>query len=193
MNSPVENAAALVTVGEAAFRGLAHLNVKAGQTLLIHGAAGSVGTIAVQLAVARGITVIGTAAAADLEHVTALGATAVRYGEGWADRVRAIAPDGVDAVFDTSGAGVLPDSVALTGDVARVITIADESAAQHGVRFTGADPADRFAQARPELASLAASGRLTVPIWRTYPLAEAARAHADLEAGRNHGKIVLLP
>jgi NADPH:quinone reductase-like Zn-dependent oxidoreductase len=189
----METAAALVTVGEAAFRGLAHLNVKAGQTLLIHGAAGSVGTIAVQLAVARGITVIGTAAAADLEHVTALGAAAVRYGEGWADRVRAIAPDGVDAVFDTSGAGVLPDSVALTGDAARVITIADESAAQHGVRFTGADPADRFAQARPELASLAASGRLTVPIWRTYPLAEAARAHADLEAGRNHGKIVLLP
>jgi NADPH:quinone reductase-like Zn-dependent oxidoreductase len=188
-----ETAAALVTVGEAAFRGLSHLNVKAGQTLLIHGAAGSVGTIAVQLAVARGITVIGTAAAEDLEHVTALGATAVRYGEGWSDRVRALAPDGVDAVFDTSGAGVLAESVALAGDAARVITIADESAAQHGVRFTGADPSDRIPEARSELAALAAAGRLSVPIWRTYPLAEAARAHADLEAGRNHGKIILLP
>ena len=109
----METAAAIVTVGEAAFRGLAHLNVKAGQTLLIHGAAGSVGTIAVQLAVARGITVIGTASTADLERVTALGATAVPYGEGWAGRVRAIAPQGVDAVFDTSGAGVLAESVAL--------------------------------------------------------------------------------
>jgi NADPH:quinone reductase-like Zn-dependent oxidoreductase len=81
-------AAALVTVGEAAYRGLAHLGVKAGQTLLIHGAAGSVGTIAVQLAVARGLTVIGTAAAGDLEHVTALGAVAIRYGDGRADPVR---------------------------------------------------------------------------------------------------------
>jgi NADPH:quinone reductase-like Zn-dependent oxidoreductase len=189
----METAAALVTVGEAAFRALSHLNVKAGQTLLIHGAAGSVGTIAVQLAVARGVTVVGTAAAEDLELVTALGAKAVRYGEGWADRVRVVAPDGVDAVLDTSGAGVLAESVALTGDAARVITIADESAAQYGVRFTGADPADRVPEARPELAALAASGRLSVPIWRTYPLAEAARAHADLEAGRNHGKIILLP
>jgi NADPH:quinone reductase-like Zn-dependent oxidoreductase len=189
----METAAALVTVGEAAFRGLSHLNVKAGQTLLIHGAAGSVGTIAVQLAVARGITVIGTADAAELERVTALGATAVRYGKGWSDRVHAVAPDGVDAVFDTSGAGVLAESVALAGDAARVITIADESAAQYGVRFTGADPADRVPGARPELAALAASGRLSVPIWRTYPLAQAARAHADLDAGRNHGKIILLP
>ncbi len=188
-----QTAAALVTVGEAAFRGLAHLGVKAGQTLLIHGAAGSVGTIAVQLAVARGITVVGTAAEADLYGVRALGASAVRYGGGWADRVRAITPDGVDATFDTSGAGVLADSVALAGDAARVLTIADESAAAHGVRFTGADPADRFPEALPELAALAASGRLTVPIWRSYPLAQASQAHADLEANRNHGKIVLLP
>jgi NADPH:quinone reductase-like Zn-dependent oxidoreductase len=186
-------AAALVTVGEAAFRGLSHLGVKAGQTVLIHGAAGSVGTIAVQLAVARGATVIGTAAPGDLDRVTALGAAAAPYGDGWADRARAIAPDGVDAVFDTSGAGVLADSVDLTGDVARVITIADESAAQYGVRFTGADPADRYPEALPELAGLAATGHLVVPIWRSYPLAEAARAHADLEAGRNQGKIVLLP
>jgi NADPH:quinone reductase-like Zn-dependent oxidoreductase len=186
-------AAALVTVGEAAFRGLSHLGVKDGQAVLIHGAAGSVGTIAVQLAAARGATVIGTAAPGDLDRVTALGAAAVPYGDGWADRVRAIAPDGVDAVFDTSGAGVLADSVDLAGDVARVITIADESAAQYGVRFTGADPADRYPEALPELAGLAATGHLVVPIWRSYPLAEAARAHADLEAGRNQGKIVLLP
>src|SRR5580692_8652235 len=147
---PAETASALVTVGEAAVRGLRHLDVKAGQTLLIHGAAGSVGTIAVQLAVARGLTVV-----------------------------------------DTAAAGVLAESVALTGDASRVITIADEAAAQYGVRFTGADPGDRVPEARAELADLAATGRLSVPIWRIYPLAQAARAHADLEAGRAHGKIIL--
>ena len=186
-------AAALVTVGEAAFRGLKHLGVRAGQTLLILGAGGSVGTLAVQLAVARGARVIGTAADGDLERLAVLGAGAVRYGSGWAERVRAMAPDGVDAVFDTSGAGLLADAVALAGDASRVITIADEAAAEQGVRFTGADPADRAPEARPELARLLAGGELTLPIWRTYTLAQAAQAHADLEARRNHGKIVLLP
>ncbi|HEX4094712.1 MAG TPA: NADP-dependent oxidoreductase [Trebonia sp.] len=188
-----EAAAAVISVGEAAFRVLKHLGLTSGQTLAILGAGGSVGTIAVQLAVARGITVIGTAAEGDLERLTALGATAVRYGDGWADRVRAAAPGGVDAVFDAAGAGLLADAIALAGDAARVITIADDNAADHGVRFTGADPADRAPEALPELAALLADGRLDVPIWRTYPLAQAAQAHADLETHRNHGKVVLLP
>jgi len=188
-----EGAASVVSVGEAAFRVLKHLGLKAGQTLLILGAGGSVGTIAVQLAAARGITVIGTAAEGDLGRLDGLGATAVRYGDGWADRVRAVAPSGVDAVFDAAGAGLLADAIALAGDAARVITIADDNAADHGVRFTGADPADRAPEALPEVAALLAGGRLAVPIWRTYPLARAAQAHADLEARRNHGKIVLLP
>jgi NADPH:quinone reductase-like Zn-dependent oxidoreductase len=186
-------AAAVISVGEAAFRVLKHLGLKAGQTLLILGAGGSVGTIAVQLAVARGITVIGTAAEGDIERLRALGATAVRYGDGWAGRVRAVAPGGIDAAFDTAGAGLLADAIDLTGDVARVITIADDNFADSGVRFTGADPADRAPEALPELAALMAGGRLTVPIWRSYPLAQAAQAHADIEARRNHGKIVLLP
>ncbi|MER5462393.1 NADP-dependent oxidoreductase [Streptomyces sp. NPDC002668] len=188
-----ETTAALVTVGEAAFRALKHLGVQSGQTLLIHGAGGSVGTIAVQLASAQGITVVGTVAEDDIERVTGLGATAVRYGDGWVERVEAAAPGAVDFVFDASGAGVLADSVTLVGDAARVITIADPSFAQHGVRFTGMDPADRFPESLTTLAELAASGKLTVPVWRTYPLAEAAQAHADLEAHRNDGKIILLP
>ncbi|MFD8707251.1 NADP-dependent oxidoreductase [Kitasatospora sp. NPDC059648] len=187
-----EVAASLVTVGQTAHRVLGQLGVEAGQTLLIHGAAGSVGFIAVQLAVARGITVVGTVGEKDIERVTALGATAVRYGDGWPERVKATAPDGVDFVFDASGAGVLADSVALTGDAAKVITIADMSAQQHGVRFSVGAP-DPSGQVLPELVQLAAAGRLTVPIWRTYPLAQAAQAHADLEAHRNQGKAVLVP
>lgn len=187
-----EIAASLVTVGQTALRVLGQLSVQEGQTLLIHGAAGSVGVIAVQLAVARGITVIGTVGAHDDARLTALGATAVRYGDGWTERVRAAASQGVDHVLDASGAGVLADSVALTGDSAHVITIADMSAAQHGVRFS-AGAADQAGEALRDLVRRAADGTLAVPIWRTYPLADAARAHADLEAHRNHGKAVLLP
>ncbi|MGW5476460.1 NADP-dependent oxidoreductase [Streptomyces sp. NPDC004008] len=187
-----EAAASLVTVARTASRVLAQLGVGEGQTLLIHGAGGSVGTAAVQLAVARGISVIGTAGEHDIERVTGLGATAVRYGDGWVKRVKDAAGRGVDFVFDASGAGVLADSVALTGDSARVITIADMSAAQHGVRFS-AGSADQAGNSLPELVQSAAAGKLSVPIWRTYPLAEAAQAHTDLEARRNHGKAVLLP
>ncbi|MEU6687312.1 NADP-dependent oxidoreductase [Streptomyces sp. NPDC046832] len=138
---PWEVAAALPTVGETAFRALKHLNLTSGQTLLIHGAAGSVGAIAVQLATARGVTVVATAGADDLEREIALGATAVAYGPGWPARVRAAAPQGVHAVFDTSGADVLPDSVDLVGGPDRVITITDMNVAQHGVRLTGINPA----------------------------------------------------
>ncbi|WP_435280884.1 NADP-dependent oxidoreductase [Streptomyces koelreuteriae] len=187
-----EVAASLVTVGRTASRVLGQLGVGEGQTLLVHGAGGSVGVIAVQLAAARGVTVIATAGEHDIERVTALGATAVRYGDGWVQRVEAAAPQGVDFVFDASGAGVLADSVALTGDSAHVITIADMSAAQHGVRFS-AGGADQAEDALPQLVRSAAAGTLTLPVWRTYPLEQAATAHADLEAHRNRGKAVLLP
>jgi NADPH:quinone reductase-like Zn-dependent oxidoreductase len=186
-----ETAAGLVTVGEAAYRALKHLGAGQGQTLLIHGAGGSVGTIAVQIATAWGINAVGTVAEPDIERVTGLGATAVRYGEGWVKRVGAAAPNGVDLVFDASGAGVLADSVALVGDPAKVITIADPSAQQYGVRFTGTDPQDRFPEALPLLADLIAVGKLDAPVWRAYPLAEAARAHAAIEARRSRGKVVL--
>ncbi|MEU6298552.1 NADP-dependent oxidoreductase [Streptomyces erythrochromogenes] len=192
---PWEVAASLVTVGRTAARVLAESGVRQGQTLLVHGAGGSVGIIAAQLAVTRGITVIATVGERDIERLTELGATAVRYGDGWVGRVEAAAPQGVDFVLDASGAGVLADSVALTGDSAHVLTIADMSAAQHGVRFSAgsAGGADQAEDPLPQLAALAAEGRLTLPVWRTYPLAEAATAHADLEARRNRGKAVLLP
>lgn len=188
-----ELAACLPTVGEAAYRALKHLNLSAGQTLLIHGAAGSVGAIATQLAVSRGITVIGSVSENDEDRVRSLGATPVRYGDGLVQRVRAAAPQGIDAALDTAGHGVLPDSIKLTGSPEKVITIADMSAQQYGVRFTGSDPNDRAWEALPQLAELAARSRLEIPVWKTYPLKEASTAHADIEAGHNHGKIVLTP
>ncbi|MEP6893466.1 MAG: NADP-dependent oxidoreductase [Gaiellaceae bacterium] len=188
-----ELAACLPTVGEAAFRALKHLGVGAGQTLLIHGAAGSVGAIATQLATSRGVTVIGSVSDTDAERVSSVGAIPVRYGEGLVERVREVAPDAVDAVLDTAGQGVLGDSIELAGGPDHVITLADPDARAYGVRFTGADPTDRAWEALARLAEFAAADALELPIWCTYPLAEAAHAHADIEEGRNHGKIVLIP
>jgi NADPH:quinone reductase-like Zn-dependent oxidoreductase len=190
---PFETAAAMITVGETAYRALEHLQVSRGQTLLIHAAGGAVGAIAAQLAVARGITVVGTAGEHDFDRLSKLGALPVRYGEGWAQRVKDAVPGTVDRVLDAAGMGVLADSIALTGDPARVITIADLTFAEHGVRFTGLDLADRFPEALSLLADLVVRGELDVPVWRTFPLSEAAEAHAEIEAHHNKGKVVLLP
>jgi NADPH:quinone reductase-like Zn-dependent oxidoreductase len=187
-----ELAASLPTVGEAAFRSLKHLDLSGGETLLIHGAAGSVGAIATQLAVRRGITVIGSVAETDMDAVRQLGGIPVRFGGGLVERVRALAPQGIDAALDTVGHGVLAVSIELAGGPERVLTLVDPAAATYGVRFTGA-PGDRAPEAFPLLGELAAAKELTVAIWRSYPLTDAAQAHADLEAGRNHGKLVLVP
>ncbi len=161
--------------------------------MLIHGAAGGVGAIATQLAVARGVTVVGSVGSGDFQRTEALGAIPVQYGEGLIDRVRAVAPGGIDTVLDAAGHGVLPESIELTGIPDKVITLADPTAAHHRVRFTGGDPHDRAYQALPELADLAVADKLLVQIWARYALAEAARAHTETEAGTNRGKIILLP
>lgn len=184
-------AAALPTAGETAVRAYRATTVQPGQTLLVHGAAGGIGSIVTQLAVADRVTVVGTVGSDDDDVLRQLGGVPVRYGDGWAHRVGAAAPDGVDAVLDTAGRGVLPESVELTGDPARVVTLVDPAAFELGAVFTGIDPTDRAEDALALLAGVAAQGHLSVPIWRTYPLAHAAQAHRDLEAGANRGKILL--
>jgi NADPH:quinone reductase-like Zn-dependent oxidoreductase len=193
-----ETAAALPVVATTAYRALALLGLgegdHTGTTIVIDGAAGSVGVFAVQLAVARGATVIGSAGEAHQDELRALGATPVVYGEGLADRVRAVAPDGVDLGFDTSGYGGLRDLVALTGSPEKAITIADYAGAQElGVTFTsGGDPDDE-SRALTEALDLLAAGRLRAPTVVTYPLAEAGRAQDDNQTRRVAGKPVLLP
>src|SRR5207244_1524629 len=118
------DAAALPASAEAAVGILKQLRVAAGETLLVLGAAGSVGMIATQLAVSRGVTVIGAASPRDHDLVRELGGVPVSYGAGLADRVRAISPS-VDAVLDAAGKGELRDAVALAGGPARVMTLAD--------------------------------------------------------------------
>ncbi|MFI6302680.1 NADP-dependent oxidoreductase [Amycolatopsis thailandensis] len=187
-----ELAAALPAVVNTAYRALNLLDLEKGETLLVDGAAGGVGTIAVQLAVARGLTVVGTASEANHDYLRSLGAVPVQYGEGLAERVRAAAPQGIDASFDASGHS-LSALVELTGGPKRVITIAASDAADHGVRFTSGSPAEQVPGSLAEGAALAAEGKLTLPISRVYPLAEAAAAQDESEAGHVRGKLVLVP
>ncbi|MFD6100749.1 NADP-dependent oxidoreductase [Nocardiopsis flavescens] len=184
-------AAALPVAGEAALRALEELAPHAGETLLVHGASGTVGAVAVQFAVAAGVGVVGTAGPANLERVRGLGAVPVAYGPGWADRVRAAAPRGVDAVLDAAGHGILPQAVELRGGTAeRVLTLVDGAAQELGVRFSSGG--GRSTQVLRTLFRAQAEGRLVLPDPRLMSLANAAQAHAELEA-RGSGKIVLIP
>jgi NADPH:quinone reductase-like Zn-dependent oxidoreductase len=185
-------AAALPAAVETATRALDQLGVAGGGTLLVNGASGGVGSAAVQLAVARGARVIGTASPARHDYLRSLGAEPVAYGDGLADRVRALAPDGVDLALDVAGSGVLPELVALAGGPRHVVTIADFAGArEHGVRFSRGDTG-RALHALADIGGLVEAGRFSLPVARTFPLAEVARAHRVGEEGGVRGKLVLV-
>jgi NADPH:quinone reductase-like Zn-dependent oxidoreductase len=193
------NEAAGATSGvETSFRVLDRLGVTAGHTLLVQGAAGGTGSVAVQLAVVRGATVIGTASEHNHDFLRSLGAEPTTYGPGLVERVRALAPSGVDAVFDCAG-GALPDLVAIAGDPARVVTVADITADAHGVHLSHTSPGTALSPADPPAmhglaiaVELAEQGRLRIPVAGAFPLTEVAAAHALSESGHARGKIVLL-
>ncbi|MFD3683722.1 NADP-dependent oxidoreductase [Nocardiopsis sp. NPDC058631] len=186
-----QEAAGLPVAGEAAVRALRVLDPRCGETLLVNGASGSVGTIAVQLAVENGVTVVGTAGSANLDRVCAHGALATPYGEGLARRVRALAPQGVDAVLDAAGHGALPDAIALRGGTDRIVTLADPAAFDLGVPFLSKTD-DQTTQTLETLLGAAAEGRITQPASRAMGLEEAAQAHREWER-KSFGKIVLVP
>ena len=184
-------AAALPAAVETATRALDQLGVRGG-TLLVNGASGSVGAAAVQLAVARGARVIGTASPPNHSFLRALGAEPVAYGEGMTERVRALAPDGVDLALDAAGSGVLPELIALAGGAENVVTVADfPGAREHGVRFSSGD-SGRALHALAEIGALVEAGRFTLPVARTFPLAQVAEAHRVGENGHPRGKLVLM-
>jgi NADPH:quinone reductase-like Zn-dependent oxidoreductase len=182
------DAAALPSSAEAAVRILRQLNVHSGETLLLFGGGGSVGIIATQLAVARGVTVISAVGAHDETLARELGATPVRYGPDVAGRVRALGP--VDAVFDAAGQGVLADAVALAGGPKRVITLSDPAAADYGVTLSEAAP-DQAPGALNETMTLLADGQLRLRAHQTMPMQQAAEAHRQLESGTVHERIIL--
>ncbi|MFG2916528.1 NADP-dependent oxidoreductase [Kitasatospora sp. NPDC048298] len=179
----------LPLAGLTALQSLRALRLAEGETVLVHAAAGGVGHLAVQLARAAGARVIGTAAERNHDFLRGLGADPVLYGEGLADRVRALAPDGVDAALDLVGHGAVRVSAELVADPGRIASVADFGVKAVGGRYVWVRP---DAGGLAELAALADDGRLTVAVASTFPLAQAASAQALSAEGRTRGKIVLL-
>jgi NADPH:quinone reductase-like Zn-dependent oxidoreductase len=185
-----DKAVALPVAGEASNRVLGLLAIGMGDVLLIHGGAGAVGTLAIQLALRRGARVIATANPRDLDYVRTLGAIGVSYGEGLASRIRALHHH-IDAVFDAAGKGALPGSIELRGGKTRIITIADPDASSLGIPFSTGTPRDRDPFALQELAGLVVSGAVAAVVGATFPLVDVQRAHEQVTAGGHRGKIVL--
>ncbi|MFC6083014.1 NADP-dependent oxidoreductase [Sphaerisporangium aureirubrum] len=186
-------AGAAGTSVETATRALDRLDVRAGTTLLIDGAAGGVGSVAVQLAAARGARVIGTVRPENQSFVAGLGATPVPYGPGLAGRVRALDAGRVDLALDVAGAGSLAELVAITGSAASVLTIADFTGRDLGVGISlgefGGEPSGHHGL--PLAAALSAEGRFRVPVRDVFPMSQAAQAHEAATRGPRRGKIVI--
>ncbi len=186
-------AAGLTVAVETAARTLDLLDVGAGQTVLVNGAAGAVGISTVQFARERGAKVIGTASAANHDYLRSFGAEPTSYGDGLVDRVREIAPDGVDRAIDDAGGGALPALVELAGGPEHVVTIADYQGAQEtGVRMTGGADSKRAWYALDDVGELIEAGRFSLPVAEVFALEQIADAHRLSETGHVRGKIVLL-
>jgi NADPH:quinone reductase-like Zn-dependent oxidoreductase len=184
-----EHAGAIGLGVESAARVLDELGVSEGDTLLIDGGAGGVGTAAIQLARKRGARVIATSSEPNQEYLQSLGAEAIRYGDGLTERVRALAPDGVDAVLDCAGSGSLAELVALAPQPSQVVSLADFAAPSVGARISGYGPRAWYALA--DVAELAGLGEYHVEVSDVFPLVRAAEAHAATDTGHARGKRVI--
>lgn len=194
-----EQAGGLILAGATAIHALVKVDVKQGDVVLIHAASGSVGLLATEMAMSRGATVIGTASPARHDELRKLGATPVAYGDGLEERVRELAPDGVDAVIDCVGNDEAVDvSLALVEDRARITTIVvGPRWVEAGVKLIGGAPgADRGeelrAAARLELAELAGQGALGFQT-QSFSLEDAADAHRLSRDGHPGAKLVIVP
>jgi NADPH:quinone reductase-like Zn-dependent oxidoreductase len=185
-------AAGAALVGETAERGLRLLGVKGGDTVFIDGGAGGVGAVAVQLAVARGATVIASAGQDNHDYLREIGATPVLYGEGLVNRVRAVPVERIDAVFDVVGKTPIEDLIALAPEPSQVVTIANFGAGAAGARVSGGGPDSRGSDALAEIAAHLQNNDLVIKV-QTFPLDRAAEAHRIIESGHLRGKLVLLP
>jgi NADPH:quinone reductase-like Zn-dependent oxidoreductase len=185
-------AASVPVAAETAFRTLDALEVTAGSTVLINGAAGVVGSAAAQVARARGARVIGTASPGNHDYLRSLGAEPVSYGDGLPERVGEVAPEGVDRALDAAGGGVLSVLVQLAGSAEHVVTIVDFEGAQSvGVRFSAGMEGERASHALADVARLIASGQFSIRIAEVLPLDQIRRSHELSETGHARGKLIL--
>jgi NADPH:quinone reductase-like Zn-dependent oxidoreductase len=189
-----EVAGGLYVAGVTAWGAVHAVQPQEGETVVVSGAAGGVGSLAVQLARRTGAMVIGLAGESNHGWLASHGVIPVAYGDGVADRVRAAAPAGVDAFIDTHGGGYVELALLIGVAAGRIDTIADfGAAAKYGVKTDGGAEAGPGAQVLAELADLIADGQLEVPIANVYPLAQVREAYTELERRHTRGKIVLMP
>jgi len=186
-----EVAAAIPAAGSTAYAAVRAVHLKAGETVVVAAAAGGVGVIAAQLARLAGARVIGTAGDANAAFLRSLGVEPVRYGAGLLERIRSLAPDGVDAYLDNFGAGNVDLAIQLGVNPDRINTIIDgAAAARYGIHADAQAQADS-PQVWEELAELVVAGKLTIPIQAVYPLERVRDAYDELAARHTRGKIVL--
>jgi NADPH:quinone reductase-like Zn-dependent oxidoreductase len=191
-NLDFAHAAAVPLAGLTAYQTIIHdLQIKSGETIVIHAAAGGVGSFAVQIAVALGARVIGTASEENHEYLRGLGAIPVTYGDGLIKRVREIAPDGVDAVLDLFGEQALTDSPALLSEKSkgRLVSITNPMVKELGGIMGDVHPDYDDLNA---ITKMIEAGKIKVDLSAFYPLEDVARAWKESMAGHTRGKIVLL-
>jgi NADPH:quinone reductase-like Zn-dependent oxidoreductase len=188
-----EAAGALFVAGTTAYAAMAAVCPREGDTVVVSGAAGGVGSLAVQLAKLAGATVIGLAGEANHDWLRELDVIPVAYGDGVLERIREAAPGGVHAFVDTFGSGYVELALHLGIHPGRIDTIIDyEAAAKYNVKTEG-NTAGASAEVLRELSLLVGKGLLEVPIARVYPLDEVHEAYRELEQRHTRGKIVLTP
>ena len=185
-----EVAGGLPVIVDTATRALDEVGVRSGQTLLVSGAAGGIGSAVLQFARLRGIAVIGTASAPKHDYLRGLGAMPTTYGPGLAARVKELAPRGVDAALDLAGSGVIPELIEIVGDPSHVLSVADFSAEQHGAKFSHGPPKDPE-KILADVARLCSEGLFGLHVDQVFPLGEVAEAQEVSAQGRVTGKLVI--
>lgn len=184
-------AAAAGVAAETSIRAMDLVGVTKGNNVFVDGGAGGVGAVAVQIALARGASVIASAGAGNQDYLREIGATPVLYGDGLAERVRAILPAGVDAVIDVAGKTAVEDLISLVPEPSQVVTIANFGAGDSGVQLT-TTRSPQAKQAMVETADLLEQNKLVIK-FQTFPLDRAAQAHEISQNGHLRGKLVLVP
>jgi NADPH:quinone reductase len=188
---PWEQAGALGVVGFTAYAAVRAVDPQSGETVVVTGAAGGVGSIAVQLLRGRDVRVLGVAGENNAEWLRSIGVEPITYGDGLGHRLREAAPDGIDAMIDTFGGGYVELGIGLGIAPGRIDTIIDFAAAERfGVRTDG-NAIGASAGVLAELADMIAAGEVRVPIAATYPLEQVRDAYEELAQRHTRGKIVL--
>jgi NADPH:quinone reductase-like Zn-dependent oxidoreductase len=185
-----EIAGGLPVIAATATRALDEVRAKSGETLLVSGAAGGIGSAVLQFARLRGITVIGTASAQKHGYLRGLCAIPTTYGPGLAERVRELAPQGVDRALDLAGSGIIPELIEIVGYPSRVLSVADFSAPQYGAKFSYGPPKN-VERVLADVARLCSEGLFCLHVEQTFPLEQTREAHEVSAKGHVTGKLVI--